>query len=98
MSFATNIISNPSIGSIEEFFLESNQAYERRVQVYYPFSKEIDKDTKFIIMNDGEQLFNGADSYNGEAWNIDKSFLVALLSAYNMCANPLAWCTNFAWS
>ena len=75
MSFATNIISNPSTGSIEEFFLESNQAYERRVQVYYPFSKEIDKDTKFIIMNDGEELFDGADSYNGKAWNIDKSFL-----------------------
>lgn len=75
MSFATNIISNPVTGTIEEFFLESNQSYERRVQVYYPFSKEIDKDTKFIIMNDGEELFDGADSYNDKAWNIDKSFL-----------------------
>lgn len=75
MSFASNTISNPATGTIEEFFLESNQSYERRVQVYYPFSKEIDKDTKFIIMNDGEELFDGADSHNDKAWNIDKSFL-----------------------
>ena len=60
MSFATNIISNPSTGSIEEFFLESNQAYERRVQVYYPFSKEIDKDT--FIKNDIEMNKDNSNS------------------------------------
>ena len=75
MSFSATISSNLSIGSIEEFSLESNQSYERRIQVYYPFSKIIDEKTKFIIMNDGEELFDGADSYNDKAWNIDKGFL-----------------------
>ena len=75
MLFSSTISSNLSIGSIEEFSLESNQSYERRIQVYYPFSKVIDEKTKFIIMNDGEELFDGADSYNDKAWNIDKGFL-----------------------
>ena len=40
--------SQLAIGSIEEFFIEHN-AYDRRIQIYYPFSNQIDKNTKFVI-------------------------------------------------
>ena len=72
--FSMNISSNLSIGSIEEVFLESNQSYQRRIQIFYPYSDKTDNETIFIIMNDGEELFNENDSWNGKAWNIDKYF------------------------
>ena len=73
--FSMNISSNLSIGSIEEVFLESNQSYQRRIQIFYPYSDKTDNETIFIIMNDGEELFDENDSWNGKAWNIDKYFL-----------------------
>ena len=62
-----------SIGLIEEIYLKSG-TNERRIQIYYPYSKKVDKQTKFIIMNDGEELFSENDSWNGKAWNIDETF------------------------
>ena len=73
--FSMNISSNLSIGSIEEVFLESNQSYQRRIQIFYPYSDKTNNETIFIIMNDGEELFDENDSWNGTAWNIDKYFL-----------------------
>ena len=64
-----NISSNLSIGSIEEVFLESNQSYQRRIQIFYPYSDKIDNETSFIIMNDGEELFDENDSWNGKAFS-----------------------------
>ncbi len=68
-SFSTEL----SIGSIEEIYLKSG-TNERRIQIYYPYSKNVNNQTKFIIMNDGEELFSENDSWNGKAWNIDKTF------------------------
>ena len=68
-SFSTEL----SIGSIEEIYLKSG-TNERRIQIYYPYSKNVNNKTKFIIMNDGEELFSENDSWNGKAWNIDKAF------------------------
>ena len=68
-SFSTEL----SIGSIEEIYLKSG-TNERRIQIYYPYSKNVNNKTKFIIMNDGEELFSESDSWNGKAWNIDQSF------------------------
>ena len=51
-SFSTEL----SIGSIEEIYLKSG-TNERRIQIYYPYSKNVNNKTKFIIMNDGEELF-----------------------------------------
>ena len=62
-----------SIGSIEEIYLKSG-TNERRIQIYYPYSKNVNNKTKFIIMNDGEELFSESDSWNGKAWNIDETF------------------------
>ena len=62
-----------SIGSIEEIYLKSG-TNERRIQIYYPYSKNVNNQTKFIIMNDGEELFSENDSWNGKAWNIDQTF------------------------
>ena len=68
-SFSTEL----SIGSIEEIYLKSG-TNERRIQIYYPYSKNVNNKTKFIIMNDGEELFSENDSWNGKAWNIDQTF------------------------
>ena len=68
-SFSTEL----SIGSIEEIYLKSG-TNERRIQIYYPYSKSVNNQTKFIIMNDGEELFSENDSWNGKAWNIDETF------------------------
>ena len=68
-SFSTEL----SIGSIEEIYLKSG-TNERRIQIYYPYSKNVNNQTKFIIMNDGEELFSENDSWNGKAWNIDQTF------------------------
>lgn len=62
-----------SIGFIEEIYLKSG-TNERRIQIYYPYSKYVNNQTKFIIMNDGEELFSEEDSWNGKAWNIDDTF------------------------
>ena len=62
-----------SIGSIEEIYLKSG-TNERRIQIYYPYSRNVNNQTKFIIMNDGEELFSENDSWNGKAWNIDEIF------------------------
>ena len=68
-SFSTEL----SIGLIEEIYLKSG-TNERRIQIYYPYSKNVNNQTKFIIMNDGEELFSENDSWNGKAWNIDETF------------------------
>ena len=68
-SFSTEL----SIGLIEEIYLKSG-TNERRIQIYYPYSKNVNNKTKFIIMNDGEELFSENDSWNGKAWNIDETF------------------------
>ncbi len=62
-----------SFGSIEEVFI-ANGEHNRKVQIYYPTDIKINKKTKFIIMNDGEELFQEKDSWSGGAWNIDDSF------------------------
>ena len=72
--FSFQSLSNElSIGFIEEIYLKSG-TNERRIQIYYPYSKNVNDQTKFIIMNDGEELFSESDSWNGKAWNIDETF------------------------
>ena len=63
-----------STGFIEKTYI-SNGNNERVIQIYYPASKKINAETKFIIINDGEELFSEEDSWHGGAWNIDNSFL-----------------------
>ena len=56
--FSFQSLSNElSIGFIEEIYLKSG-TNERRIQIYYPYSKNVNNQTKFIIMNDGEELFD----------------------------------------
>ena len=62
-----------SFGSIEEAFI-ANGEHNRKIQIYYPIDIKINEKTKFIIMNDGEELFQEKDSWSGNAWNIDDSF------------------------
>jgi len=64
-----------STGDIEEIYLKTGQGHDRRVQIYKPFKQPISQKTKYLIMNDGEELFDESDSWNGRAWDIDGKFL-----------------------
>ena len=74
-----------SFGSIEEIFINS-ESNIRKVQIYYPTptKKDINSETKFIIMNDGEELFSEEDSWNGMSWNIDDSFKELYDEGFNL--------------
>ena len=78
-SFSTEL----SIGLIEEIYLKSG-TNERRIQIYSPYSKKVNTQTQFIIMNDGEELFSENDSWNGKAWNIDETFKDLKLQKENL--------------
>ena len=66
-----NSYSDVSFGELENFVIESD--YDtRKIQIYYPNNKTIDSDTLFIFMNDGEELFNAAESWHNMEWGIDE--------------------------
>ena len=66
---SVNIFSDVSFGELESFVIESD--YDtRKIQIYYPNNKKIDSDTLFIFMNDGEELFNAAESWHNMEWGI----------------------------
>ena len=66
-----NSFSDVSFGKLENFVIESD--YDtRKIQIYYPNNKIIDSDTLFIFMNDGEELFNAAESWHNMEWGIDE--------------------------
>ena len=68
---SVNIFSDLSFGELESFVIESD--YDtRKIQIYYPNNKKIDSDTLFIFMNDGEELFNAAESWHNMEWGIDE--------------------------
>ena len=68
---SVNIFSDVSFGELESFVIESD--YDtRKIQMYYPNNKKIDSDTLFILMNDGEELFNAAESWHNMEWGIDE--------------------------
>ena len=66
-----NSFSDVSFGELDNFVIESD--YDtRKIQIYYPNNKIIDSDTLFICMNDGEELFNAAESWHNMEWGIDE--------------------------
>ena len=68
---SVNVFSDVSFGELESFVIESD--YDtRKIQIYYPNNKKIDSDTLFIFMNDGEELFNAAESWHNMEWGIDE--------------------------
>ena len=75
--------SQLATGNIEEFFIEHN-AYDRRIQIYYPFNNQVDQNTKFVIMNDAEELFLEEDTWRGKSWRIDKTFQDLAKSSKNL--------------
>ena len=68
---SVNSLSDVSFGELENFVIESD--YDtRKIQIYYPNNKLINSNTLFIFMNDGEELFNAADSWHNMEWGIDE--------------------------
>ena len=66
-----NSFSDVSFGELENFVIESDYD-SRKIQIYYPNNKIINSDTLFIFMNDGEELFNAAESWHNMEWGIDE--------------------------
>ena len=81
--FFINTAAEISTGFIERTYI-FNGDHKRTIQIYYPTDKIINTDTKFIIVNDGEELFSEEDSWHGGAWNIDDSFLKLKKDGFNI--------------
>ena len=100
-----NCASDISFGEIEELIFKSDYD-ERKIQIYFPNNKIINNDTTFIIMNDGEELFNAGDSWHNKEWGIDNLGIIGAsmggLSALNaLLENPekfkFAGCISTHW-
>ena len=60
-------------GMLSEEVFESNFLGERRLLIYCPNKDEIDQDTTFIIIQDGQYLFDGKVNWVNEEWGIDET-------------------------
>ena len=60
-------------GTLSEEVFESKFLGERRLLIYSPSEEVIDKDTTFIIIQDGQYLFDGKVNWRDEEWGIDET-------------------------
>ena len=66
--------SNVSYGYLEKVNFNSNTIGNRVIEIYSPKNWIIDDDTKFIIMQDGQMLFDSSLTWNNQEWMIDEGF------------------------
>ena len=55
-------------GTLSEEVFESKFLGERRLLIYSPNKEVIDQDTTFIIIQDGQYLFDGKVNWRDEEW------------------------------
>ena len=74
-SFTTGSASTEEIvfGTLSEEVFESKLLGERRLLIYSPSEEVIDQDTTFIIIQDGQYLFDGNVNWRDEEWGIDET-------------------------
>jgi enterochelin esterase-like enzyme len=60
-------------GTLSEEVFESKFLGERRLLIYSPSKEVIDQDTTFIIIQDGQYLFDGKVNWRDEEWGIDET-------------------------
>ena len=60
-------------GTLSEEVFESKFLGERRLLIYSPSGEVIDQDTTFIIIQDGQYLFDGKVNWRNEEWGIDET-------------------------
>ena len=60
-------------GTLSEEVFESKFLGERRLLIYSPSEEVIDQDTTFIIIQDGQYLFDGKVNWRDEEWGIDET-------------------------
>ena len=74
-SFTTGSASTEEIvfGTLSEEVFESKFLGERRLLIYSPSEEVIDQDTTFIIIQDGQYLFDGKVNWRDEEWGIDET-------------------------
>ena len=64
-----------TFGSIEVIEFNSDVIGAREILLYKPHSKEINSQTRFIIFQDGQMLFDASRSWNKQEWGLDETFL-----------------------
>ena len=76
LSLTTGFASTEEVvyGMLSEEVFESKFLGERRLLIYYPSKDVIDQDTTFIIIQDGQYLFDGRVNWRDEEWGIDETF------------------------
>tara|TARA_B000000557_G_scaffold260817_1_gene258765 strand:- start:504 stop:1436 length:933 start_codon:yes stop_codon:yes gene_type:complete len=66
--------SQVSFGSIDPIEFESKIIGNRLIEIYRPSNQQISDKTIFIIMHDGQMLFDSSITWNKKDWNIDGIF------------------------
>ena len=66
--------SKVSFGSIDDVQFESKIIGNRSIEIYRPSTQQISDKTIFIIMHDGQMLFDSSTTWNRKDWNIDGIF------------------------
>ena len=66
--------SHVSFGSIDYVEFESKIIGNRSIEIYRPSNQQISDKTIFIIMHDGQMLFDSTITWNRKDWNIDGIF------------------------
>lgn len=64
-----------TFGSIEVIEFNSDVIGAREISLYQPHSIEINSQTRFIIFQDGQMLFDASRSWNKQEWRLDETFL-----------------------
>ena len=75
IAFSTQIKASSLVdnGFYEEKYIKTKDLGIRKVQIYFSKNEMIDNDTKFIIMQDGQMLFDSTKTWNNQEWKIDES-------------------------
>ena len=77
----TSLLKTPQLIALEVTFgsfkvinFESEVIGDRELIIYRPNESQISDDTKFLIFQDGQMLFDAKVTWNNEEWELDETF------------------------
>ncbi len=77
----TSLLKTPQLIALEVTFgsfkvinFESEVIGDRELIIYRPNESQISDDTKFLIFQDGQMLFDAKATWNNEEWELDETF------------------------
>ena len=76
----TSLLKTPQLIALEVTFgsfkvinFESKVIGDRELIIYRPNESQISDETKFLIFQDGQMLFDAKSTWNNEEWELDET-------------------------